>query len=755
MGKITRRIFLGLGVAAAGGLAVGWHYVTKVHPNPLAGGADPTLNPWLTISPEGEITVIVPRAEMGQGVHTTLAAMVAEELGVDLADVTVDHGPPGAAYFNGAMLAEAGEAPAWDDGWAATMTRKAGGVGAKILGLQATGGSTSTVDAWKKMRMAGAAARIALLEAAAEDMGASVDALRVEGRAVVHDDGRRLGFGALAVAAAARAPVQSPALTPPANWRILGKSQKRVDLRPKVTGAPIYGIDVELPQMLHGTVAMSPVFGARAKSADRDAALAVPGVIKVVELTTQTGSGFGILATSTWAAFKGAEALAPDWGAPAYPANTEAQFDALAAALDKERADGGFEMGVTGDAPVAFQAAPADEILTAEYRVPFLAHACMEPMNATAQLRGPKLRIWSGNQSPTLVQDVCGPLVGLSAEDVEVTTLPMGGGFGRRAEVDVPIYAALLAAEADGRPVKVTWSREEDTAHDAYRPAALGRFRAHVRPSETPTALEMRVAAPPIMSSLMGRTFPSLPASGPDKPIIDGLFNQPYAIPNADYQGVPVQLGVPVGFWRSVGSSFNGFFHEGFMDEIAHKAGLDPVAMRLSMMQGDEFRPARLALEKVAEMSNWGTAAPGHAKGVAFALSFGSWVAQVVEVSERDGAIKLEHVWCAVDCGRALDPGIIEAQMQSGVIFGLSAAMMEQITFAKGRAEQLNFDGFDAMRMAQTPPIDVAILENAPHMGGIGEPGTPPAAPALGNAIFALTGTRLRSMPFGDAVDFV
>ncbi|MFT6059966.1 MAG: isoquinoline 1-oxidoreductase beta subunit, partial [Paracoccaceae bacterium] len=698
MGKITRRIFLGLGVAAAGGLAVGWHYATKVHPNPLAGGTDPTFNPWLTISEAGEITVIVPRAEMGQGVSTTLAALVAEELGVDLADVTVAHGPPGAAYYNGAMLAEVGEAPTWDDGWAAGLTRKAGSFGAKLIGLQGTGGSSSTVDAFDKMRAAGAAARMALIGAAADRLGVGAGALTVDGREVVHAaSGRRISFGALTADAAARSPEQDPALTDPANWRLLGKTQIRTDLRPKVTGAPIYGIDVELPQMLHATVAMSPVFGARAKSANRDAALAVPGVVKIVDLATQTGSGFGIIATSTWAAFKGAEALAPQWGAPDYPADTAAQFSLLAAALDKERPDGAFEMGVKGDAPVAFQGAPEDEILSAEYRVPFLAHACMEPLNATAQLRGPKLRIWSGNQSPTLIQDICGPLAGLSAGEVEVTTLPMGGGFGRRFEIDVAIYATLLAAEADGRPVKVTWSREEDTGHDMYRPAALGRFRAHVRRSEAPSALEMRVAAPPIMASLMARTFPSLPASGPDKPILDGLFNQPYAIPNADYQGIPVPLGIPVGFWRSVGSSINGFFHEGFMDEIAHRAGLDPVAMRLMMMQGEDFRPARLALEKVAEMSNWGTVAPGHAKGAAFVLSFGSWVAQVVEISDQGGAIKLESVWCAVDCGRALDPGIIEAQMQSGVIFGLSAAMMQRVSFEGGRAQQLNFDSYDAL----------------------------------------------------------
>jgi isoquinoline 1-oxidoreductase beta subunit len=758
MGKITRRVFLGLGVAVAGGLAVGVRYATKTHPNPLLGnvpGDTAVLNPWLTISESGEITVIVPRAEMGQGVHTTLAAMVAEELGVELADVKVEHGPPGAIYYNGASLAEAGPAPSWDTGFAAELTRGAGRFGARLVGLQVTGGSTSVIDGFDRMREAGAMARIALIETAAERLGVAAVGFAIDRKFVVHtESGRRIPFGDLAADAALRDPVDAPALTDPANWRLLGKTQVRVDLRPKLTGAPIYGIDVELPDMLHATVAMSPVFGAEPLSADRAAALAVPGVVKVVDLRTAAGAGFGILARTTWAAFKGAEALAPEWPAPTYPADNAAQWAALAEAYEKNAPAGAFEMGVIGDAPVAFQAAPADEMLEVEYRAPFLAHACMEPMNATAQLSGLALRIWSGNQSPTLIQTVCAPLVGLSEDDVSVTTLPMGGAFGRRFELDVAIYATLLAAEADGRPVKVTWSREEDTTHDTYRPAAMGRFRAHVRPNEVPTAIEMRVAAPSVMASVMARTFPSLPASGPDKTILDGLFNQPYAVVNADYQGIPVNLGVPTGFWRSVGNSYNGFFHEGLMDEIAHRAGLDPVAMRLSMMQRDEHRPARLALEKVAQMSNWGEVAPGRAKGVAFCLSFGTWVAQVIEVSDQGGKIKLEKVWCAADPGRVMDPGIVAAQMESGIIFGLSAAIMQKITFAGGRVQQTNFDGFDALRMAQTPPIEIALLENSPHIGGVGEPGTPPAAPALANAIFALNGMRLREMPFADRVDF-
>ncbi|MGG7568093.1 molybdopterin cofactor-binding domain-containing protein [Rhodovulum sp. DZ06] len=758
MGKITRRIFMGLGAAAVGGLAVGYYYVAAPHPNPLNGtrdGDESVLNPWLVISAEGEITVIAPRAEMGQGVHTGLATLVAEELGVQLSDVTVEHGPAGAAYYNGAMLAEAGEAPAWDESWASGMMETVGRTMGKVLGLQGTGGSTSVVDAWDKMRKAGAAARIAMAGVASERLGVPADRLVIEGKAFKDPaSGRAVGFGELAAAAAEKGLPDDPALTPREDWRLIGRTQERVDIHAKVTGAPIFGIDVELPQMLHATVKMSPVFGGKPVKADEAAARAVPGVVKVVPLKTPLGEGYGVIARNTWAAFQGAEALAAEWPAPAYPASTDAQFAALSEALDEERHPNAFEMGVTGDAPVSLRAAPEAEILSAEYRAPMLAHACMEPMNATAQLVDGTLKVWSGNQSPTIIQDVCGPLVGLSASDVEVATLPMGGGFGRRFEVDVAMLAAQLSQHTDGRPVKMTWTREEDMSHDMYRPPALGRFRAHVRRNEGPTAIEMRVAAPHITKSVLRRTF-GMEGGGPDKSAIDGLFNQPFFVPNADYQGISVDLGVPVGFWRSVGNSQNGFFHQGFMDEIAHRAALDPLEMRLKMMDRPEFAPGKAALERVAAMSGWGESAPGRAKGVALCLSFGTWVAEVVEVSEQDGAIKLENVWCVADPGTVVDPGNFRAQMEGGIIFGLSAAMMQRISLEGGQVQELNFDGFDALRMASAPAVHVELLENSPFMGGAGEPGTPPAAPALANAIFALTGKRLRAMPFSDEVDFV
>ncbi|TYO90180.1 xanthine dehydrogenase family protein molybdopterin-binding subunit [Oceanicella actignis] len=755
LGKTTRRAFLGLGAVAAGGLALGWWRLTRPWPNPLEdrlGPGDVAFNPYVLIGADGSITVIAPRAEMGQGVSTTLAALVAEELEVGLDQLRVEHGPPAGAYFNEAMLADSQPFAQWDRSWMAEAARAAAAAAGRTLGLQVTGGSSSTVDAFERMRKAGAAARVMLIAAAAERWGAPAHALRAErGRVIDPASGRALEYGALAEAAARLTPPADPPLKPAGEWRVLGRPARRVDMRAKVTGAPIFGIDVTLPDMLFATVRMAPRPGARARSADLSAARAMAGVRAVVPLDTPMGHGFGVIARDTWTAFRAAAAIEAEWEDTPHPADEEAQFAALARGLEGE----GFEMGGAGDAPAAFAAAPPQEVLRAEYRVPFLAHACMEPMNAVAQLAGDRLRIWAPTQAPTLVQEVCGPAVGLSAEDVEVTVTHLGGGFGRRAEADFALYAALLAAHADGRPVKVVWSREEDMTHDAYRPAALARMRAHVRRGEGPLALEMRVAAPPVVKSVLGRTFPSLPAVGPDRPILEGAFDQPGAPLHARFEGVPVDLGVPVGFWRSVGYSFNGFFHQCFMDEIAHAAGLDPIEMRLRMLSGPDFAPARKALEEVARMSGWGEAAPGRGKGVAFTLSFGAWVAQVVEVSARPEGVRVERVWCAADPGLVLDPRNYEAQMASGIVFGLSAAMMQKITFADGAPEQSNFHDFDALRLDRCPQIEVRLLQNAPRMGGGGEPGVPPAAPALGNAIFAATGRRLRSLPFGDEVDFV
>ena len=755
MGRVTRRIFLGLGVAAAGGLAVGTWWVRAPHDNPLEDGlaeGETTFNPWLKIGADGTITVIVPRAEMGQGVTTTLAALVAEELEVSLEAVTVVPGPADPAYHNAALLAK-GAAKPWATGWTAELARAAAGTGAKVLGLQITGGSTSTIDAFDKMRTAGATARVQLIRAAAARWGVEPAGLRAEDGAVL-DPGsdRRLAYGALAAEAGALDAPDAAPLKAPSEWRLLGRSQPRVDMEAKCSGAPIFAIDEDLPEMLHATVRMSPRYGAGAVSVSSDAALNTPGVLKVVPLSTAFGEGFGVIATNTWAAFRGAEALEIEWAPADYPADDAAQRAALAEGLASGE---GFEAMATGDASAFLASAPADEVLELDYETPFLAHATMEPMNATARLAGPSLEVWTGTQAPGIVRALCADAAGLSQDRTTVHKRMMGGGFGRRAEADAAVYAALLARETDGRPVKVTWSREEDMTHDGYRPRVHARLRAQARPGEGLVALEARVAAPPLIASVMARHYPSLPAPSADDPMVEGLVDQPYAHPNWRVEGVPVDLGVPVGFWRSVGHSQNAFFLETALDEMAHRAGVDPVEMRLGMMTGEKFAPARGALEAAAEMSGWGESAEGRAKGVAFHLSFGCWTAMVAEVARRDGGVRVEKLWIAADMGRALDPRNVEAQLSGGAVFGLSAAMMQALSFADGEVQERNFGGYDAVRLDRCPEIEVRLLETAPRLGGVGEPSTPPVAPALGNALFALTGERLRSLPFGRSVSFV
>jgi isoquinoline 1-oxidoreductase beta subunit len=753
--KYTRRAFLGVSALAVGGLAVGYYFYRKPYENPLKAGLDKgesTFNPYVKIASDNTITVIAPRAEMGQGIQTTLAALVAEELDVTLDQIVVEHGPASAAYYNGAMLKMGGPFPWFDDSFMAETARATMGVVSKFLGLQVTGGSSAAIDAYQKMREAGCAARELLKAAAAKEWRVAADTLQTADRFVTNPaNGEKLSYGALAAKAAEIDPPSDLKLRPRSEWKLLGKSQARVEGREKVTGGRIFGIDVQLPDMLYATVKMSPRFGVGAEKFDAKPALNVPGVIAVEEIKTTTGQGFGIIAQNTWAAFKGAEALNVTWAKAPYPPNDDEQSALFEAALDKGEA---FEMGGAGDVDAAFSEAQKSEIIEAEYSVPYLAHAAMEPMNATAQFKDGKLEIWLGTQAPGIVQMVCASLLGIESEDVIVHTTYLGGGFGRRAEADFSLYAAALAAKTKGRPVKVTWTREEDTRHDLYRPRAYARMRAVIKNGQA-VAVDFREAAPAVIKSVIGRTFPSFPAPSDDEAILDGLFNQPLGVPNTRYQGVAVDLPIPVGFWRSVGNSQNGYFHQCFLDEMAEKAGKNPLEFRLGLLQAPEYAPAKLALERVAEMSGWGQSLPsGRAQGIAHMLSFGTWVAQVVQVADQGGSIRIEKVWCAADPGLVLDPRNFEAQMISGINFGLSQALGQRITFANGEVQEGNFYDFDAMRMAQAPEIEVAILENAPKMGGAGEPGTPPAVPALANAIYALTGKRIRSMPLSNEVTF-
>ncbi len=753
LGTITRRTLLVAAAAAAGGVAFGYYSYRKPYPNPLAGGlgeGESTFNPWLKIAADGTITVIVPRAEMGQGVTTTLAALVAEELDVTLDAIRVEHGPASHAYYNEVMLQE-GPFPFWEDGLVARSMEATMGVAAKFLGIQGTGGSTSTRDAFDRMRRAGAAAREMLKEAAAGRLGANASTLTTEGGRVTDPkSGQSLSYGELAADAAKLEP-RDVAPRDRKDWKLLGKPQKRTDMLAKVTGAPVFGIDTRLPDMLYGTVRMSPRFGARAKSSDLAKAEAMPGVIRIMPLSTPYGHGFGVIAANTWAAFKAAEAIEVEWDDAGYPADDTAIAERLGETLS--RRDGG-SLRDDGDVDKAFAGAPVDRVIEAEYAVPYLAHTTMEPMNATAWLRDGKLDIWCGNQAPTVVRSFCAEIAGLAEDAVSVHTPMMGGGFGRRVELDAALYATHMAKEAGGKPVKVTWTREEDVTHDVYRPAAAGRFRALIGADGLPEAIDMNIASPSPLNSILGRLYPSVSPMGPDRLLTEGAFDQPYTVANYRVTGTDAGIAIPVGFWRSVGNSYNAFFHECFIDEIAAKAGADPLEFRLRLMK--DHPVAVKLVEKVAEMSNWSTPpGPGRARGVAFCISFGTWVAEIIEIADTGTGIRIDKVWCAADLGTVLDPGIVKAQMMSGIVYGLSQALGQEITFADGMVRQSNFHDYDALRMNQCPSIEVELLANSPRMGGAGEPGTPPAAPALANAIFALTGKRIRRMPLSKEVGFL
>ena len=755
IGKIARRTFLIGSAAIAGGVAVGYYYVSRPYANPLEkdlAEGEVTFNPYIKISEDNTVTIITPRAEMGQGVQTSLAALVAEELDLTLDDIEAEHGMADWAYFNGGMMEDGVPFAFFNESFMAETMRSAMPMVGKVLGLQVTGGSSSIKDGFDKMRQAGCATRYLLLEAAAREFGADKETLKIEGKSVVDPaSGKALEFGKLAASAATLDPPTELVLREQKDWKLLGKSQPRVDIPAKVTGGPIFGIDVDLPDMTYGTVKMSPRFGAKAKSFDDKQALAVPGVQKVVPLDMQTGSGFGIIADNTWAAFQGAEALEVEWEDASYPKTSEAMHEKIAEVL-KTEADQ--SLRDDGSVTTAFADAPREELLEADYSVPWLAHACMEPMNATAQWKDGVLEIWAPTQAPTIIQMVCSGQVGVDSSDVRVHTTRLGGGFGRRGEIDFAIYAVELAKHTDGRPVKVTWTREEDTRHDTYRPAAIGRMKARVKQGELPTALDIHIASPSIMKSVLGRTFPGQSPAGPDNTMEHGAFDQPYTIPNYRVRASKADLPVPIGFWRSVGNSFNGWFHESFMDEIAEKAGMDPLEMRLELMK--DYPAATGALKKVAEMSGWGREMPeGKGLGLAHVLSFGTWVAMVVEVTNEDDEIRIDDVWAAAEVGTAIDPSIVKAQIMSGIVFGLSSAIGQEITFEDGEVVEGNFDEFDAMRMNQCPKIHVELLETYHKIGGAGEPGTPPSIPALANAIYAATGTRIRTMPLSSEVDFV
>jgi isoquinoline 1-oxidoreductase beta subunit len=750
LGARRRFIFGGVAVAA-GALVVGWglmpprQRLNAAHALPLDGDAV-ALNGWVAVAPDGTVSVAMPRSEMGQGVHTALPMLVAEELDVPLSMVRLVQATTDKIYGNIVMLKDGLPFHPDDDGRMKASVGWIVGKVARELGLVITGGSSSVKDAWQPMREAGAAARAMLVAAAAKQWNARVQDCRTEDGQVVHADGRRLAYGALAVAAATAAPGEIR-LKDPKEFKLIGRAQPRRDTPPKVNGGAVFGIDVRPEGMVYAAVRMSPVIGGVVSSVQPEAVLKMPGVMQVVDFSsalpeqTGAGSGVAVVAKTYWQAKQAALALPVQWTSDERAKLSSAAIYAeFAAKLD---AESGYAYHKAGDMDaVEGKAAGVAKTVTAEYRAPYLAHAAMEPVNCTAQFKDDKVFLWAPTQSPGFAVEVAAKVGGVAVDKVVLVVTMLGGGFGRRLDVDMVAQAVAVAKRAGGLPVQMIWSREDDTTHDVYRPAALARFSASLDAAGKVLGYDNKSASGSVSHQFFKRNL-GLPPGGPDKTTAEGEFDMQYEFPNQRIRHVIVDSPVPLGYWRSVGHSHNAFFKESFIDELAHAAGQDEVAFRRGLLKQ---HPRHLAVLNAA-VARAGVVPAGRAHGVALHQSFGTIVAQVAEVSVEGTEIRVHRVVCAVDCGIAVNPNIIAQQVESAVVFGLSAALFGAVTIKDGKVEQSNFHDYPVVRMNQAPEVETIILPSAEHPEGMGEPATPPIAPAVANAVFKLTGKRLRSLP--------
>jgi len=704
---IGRRGFLKAGMAGATGLVIGFYLPGRFETLAAApAGAEPaSLNAWMRIAPDDTVTIMIDKSEMGQGILTALCMIAADELECDWRKIRTEFAPAAKEYFNPAF------------------------------GMQGTGGSSSVRSSWDPMRKAGAAARDMLLQAAAQKWGVEKSTCRAENGIIYHDATKRqLTYGNVAEAASKIPVPQDVPPKNPADYRIIGKPTKRLDTPDKVNGRAQFGIDVRQPGMSYAVVARCPVFGGKVASFDATKAKEVPGVKNVVQIS----SGIAVVADNTWAAMQGRRALDVKWDeGPTAGVSSESISKLFADQMAKPSAEARKE----GDTASAF--GNAAQKIEAVYEVPYLAHATMEPLNCTADVRSDRVDVWAPTQFQTVAQGMAAKISGVKPESAFIHTTYLGGGFGRKAGVDF-VVEAVETSKAIGAPVKLTWSREDDMQHDYYRPASYAKLAGALGADGWPVAWTTRVAC----SSIMDAWFPGSIQNNLDPTSVEGVANLPYSIPNILVDYVRTEPGIPVGFWRSVGNSQNGFFSECFMDELAVAGKKDPYEFRRRLL---DKAPRHLGvLELAAQKAGWDKPLPaGRYRGIAVLFAFESYAAQVVEISVDRSArsVKVHRVVCAVDVGRVVNPTNILMQSESAIVYGLSSALYGTITISRGRVVQTNFNNYPVLRIDAMPVIETYIVPSEEKPTGAGELAVPPVVPALCNAIFAATGKRIRHLP--------
>jgi isoquinoline 1-oxidoreductase beta subunit len=755
---VKRRHFVLGTLGAAGALVVGWGLLPprqRLHGGklPVVTGGAPALNAWVSIAPvTGIATVHVPRCEMGQGTHTGLAMLLADTLDVAWESVRVQASPIDPVYNNLFAIRDALPFRADDQGplrrsveWIALKAAREGG-------MMITGGSTGIRDLWEPLREAGAMARATLVDAAARSWGVPAGECATTAGRVTHPRAGELGYGAIVAAASGELPPARDYVVPPVAAAgvggLLGRPLPRLDSPAKIDGSARFGADIREPDMLFAAVALCPQREGRLLRHDEAAARALRGVQGVLRLPAAAGApeGIAVVARDTWTARRALAALNPAWDpGPVRGADDAEIARRLGAALQGETRRHRDE----GDVDAALAAAA--RVLRADYAVPYLAHAAMEPLAATARVEGRRATIWAGVQAPDLARKAAAKALEIDADDVDFVQLPLGGSFGRRIDPDIVVQAALVARQLPGRTIQVAWSREDDLRHDFYRPACVARLAAGLDAQGRLVALHS-VSASQSVSQEFAFRFSGFRSRFPDRTTVEGIGDQAYPIPHLRVEHATVQLPLPVGYWRSVGHSHQAFFGESFIDELAAAAGADPLAYRESLLAG---RARELGvLRRAAREAGWGTpagVAPDGApigRGIALHASFGSFVATVIEASLTPGGAPRAHrVTTAIDCGRVVNPSLVRQQLEGSVVFGLTAALYGRISVADGAVVEGNFDGYPLLRLAECPRIDVLVVPSEAPPGGVGEPGVPPVAPALANALFALDGVRRRRLP--------